>query len=1296
MLLCKPVSKMFRLGVLSLTFSLLIMFVGAQSADSQCKVVDGDREYDLSELAAQDYWEVIQHLHTGTKRYYLSLCHPLRNVPEGCAGNNTGVCAVHDPEGNGTNVFVSNRGQVPVAGFNSTEEGYFKYVYDSGEKCTVRGRDENYTTSIFFMCHSEDGVSEPILMNDKACDLIFVWRSMAACPKKLDARNSTTCTVQFSNSDYVLNLHMLHKPTYYTVKRENTTYEMNICGPVTNGSCGKEDATICSVNSGSSPVILGTTKDMLLEWKEEVLALKYQHQNMTVKIELHCDRTATKTDIYFVEENETSLTFAVRTSSVCSPKRPQCVLEDEVGNVYDLRPLYKSQGNWEALDTRHDHKDLLYHINICGQVNEGTHYHCPLGPIGTCQTSIGRQTAYNLGFLTSHPVLNQDGSITILYTGGDTCQDGQHTRSTRINLVCNAVEHHPMFLEETETCEYVFNWLTPVACPRHMAIGSSCKVVDPLYKYQYDLNPLRNSEKDYKISDGENDYLINLCGPLVSPCTGEKGKSGVCQVKGSDEYSGGLATSNVTFNKAMLIMNFNNGSGGCGDDNTRSSQILFLCDQEESGSDGPHFLHEGENCIYHFFWRTIYACPPFRVVDCRVTDNGMVYDLSELSSTKMNEEYFITDGSKKFVLNVCRSVVHSRTSRCPYTAASCIVDLKHENESLNIGEVHSGPYLENGILKLKYTDGEICEKKSKPYETIIEFMCDKHELYPYPQLIGEEDCTYFFEWKTPLACPVSFESSTSTTPSSIGKNCTVSSSITDYVFNLNPLKNETGYEVHNENGLHLTLNVCAKVSKEKCPMEGTAACSYMHNDNTSIINAGNANAHLQFRPGFLFLSYTGGDQCNNTVKRSTIISFICGAENAMKGPVLVHDDLDLCTYFVNWYTDLACERRINCFVDTAKHRIDLTPLIRATGNYETLNPENSKEKFYMNVCRPLNPIIGLNCQPGTAACLSTPSIETGPLGLGHPLVTPTYMYETDSVQIIYIHGSSCTSKPDYSISSRIEFICNLSAGKGNPVFKKMTHDCQYLFEWSTSLVCEDSHIAPDPGPVCQIKYDAAKTNVDLKPLRQSEGYTVNFGNKIYKINVCGPACNQSQGVCTSDGDNYGLSNKSELKWDYDQLKLTYYGGSPCNEALSGFKTTSIYFECDMNAGFGHPVADRFMEIIHCVAIFRWKTNVTCIEGIYGTGNDENVPDVTEKPSINDGTDNSSKNQSGAAVPQKSEVDKPYSALTAVVASLLVVSGTVFVAVLILFKSERGQRVVASARRLFGIRGHTTLLLDDVS
>jgi len=56
-------------------------------------------------------------------------------------------------------------------------------------------------------------------------------------------------------------------------------------------------------------------------------------------------------------------------------------------------------------------------MNMCDSLVEVGHFACPTGHVGACQTSMDKQTAYNLGHLSSDPVVNEDGTITVLYTG---------------------------------------------------------------------------------------------------------------------------------------------------------------------------------------------------------------------------------------------------------------------------------------------------------------------------------------------------------------------------------------------------------------------------------------------------------------------------------------------------------------------------------------------------------------------------------------------------------------------------------------------------------------------------------------------------------------------------------------------------------------------------------------------------------------------------------------------------------------------------------------------------------------
>lgn len=64
--------------------------------------------------------------------------------------------------------------------------------------------------------------------------------------------------------------------------------------------------------------------------------------------------------------------------------------------------------------------------------------------------------------------------------------------------------------------------------------GSNCKVVDPLYNFEFDFSTLRRSSDNYNVTGGGYQFLLNVCGPLVNgpgPC-GE-GSVSACQTGAS-------------------------------------------------------------------------------------------------------------------------------------------------------------------------------------------------------------------------------------------------------------------------------------------------------------------------------------------------------------------------------------------------------------------------------------------------------------------------------------------------------------------------------------------------------------------------------------------------------------------------------------------------------------------------------------------------------------------------------------------------------------------------------------------
>ena len=358
--LFKPLkaTDMARPRLLLGTFFLGVVISTALSYELPCTVVVEQQEYDLSSLATADHWMVERINAYGSNTViYLSVCHPLRNVPSGCSGNDTGVCISERLSGNTTKVIVPNAGRVTSDGPFSFHGQMVEYMMGDGDSCPEAG--DVYRTSINFICSQEEE-SGPILMSFNRCQILFGWMTEAACPRRLDVVADTPCTIQFPSSIHKLHLQTLRAETFFAAYsvQPNAEYEINICGPVMNGSCNGKDVAVCHHPEGRSPEVMATTHDMNVRWEEhETLILTYQaaKPGKNVEVTFTCDRSTAKTEVNYVSQNDTTVSFGARTSAVCPPSpNPSCVLEDHDGSVYDLRPLHRTQGNWEVFRSTSD------------------------------------------------------------------------------------------------------------------------------------------------------------------------------------------------------------------------------------------------------------------------------------------------------------------------------------------------------------------------------------------------------------------------------------------------------------------------------------------------------------------------------------------------------------------------------------------------------------------------------------------------------------------------------------------------------------------------------------------------------------------------------------------------------------------------------------------------------------------------------------------------------------------------------------------------------------------------------
>ena len=65
-------------------------------------------------------------------------------------------------------------------------------------------------------------------------------------------------------------------------------------------------------------------------------------------------------------------------------------------------------------------------------------------------------------------------------------------------------------------------------------VGAHCRVVEPLFGSEFNLNPLRKVAEDYHVHYQDYDYILNICGPLNQAC-GSSSDAAVCQTKPNDD-----------------------------------------------------------------------------------------------------------------------------------------------------------------------------------------------------------------------------------------------------------------------------------------------------------------------------------------------------------------------------------------------------------------------------------------------------------------------------------------------------------------------------------------------------------------------------------------------------------------------------------------------------------------------------------------------------------------------------------------------------------------------------------------
>ncbi|KAL4233045.1 Cation-independent mannose-6-phosphate receptor [Mactra antiquata] len=1184
-------------------------------APVQCSIVDPKtgKEYDLSgltRLPSQDNWSIKG---PGTTKYYINVCQPLNKVGGNLCDPFAAFCRT-TINNNEEQAELRDMGHV-IDGVKIEGDNRLSLTYEGGS-CNNGSATVPYRTNIQFLCRQGALSTTPgVPLQDGPCEYTVLWDTVAACPL-INDNDTEKCTARDVNNNYIYNMSPLTRDPSdpYIIRANGIEFKINICGKVSDCPDVYEgqSPSVCKSFIGNDTKIGLTGLNSKLDFSEDggMSLVTYGNRSgdgqlVTVKIIFLCAKDTEMGTIMFVRQMGNVYIFNFLTSLACMPLATECVVQDEAGNQYDLTSLEKDT-YWNVADSRDDH--TTYYINVCRPVNNAPDSKCPDSPIGGCQVA-SNGGVYNMGYIQAKPIAHSDGSITIRYRNGDLCHEGtdrQAHRSTRINLFCSDNEDGPVFETETETCEYVFNWRTPAACAVKTSVGGNCKVVEPRYKFEFDLNLLHQTSTDYKVysPDGYK-YLINVCGPLHESggCDLKTGV-GVCQTKNDTNFTpvnAGIANSELQYDNGQLMLIYKGGQDKCHGQYERQTFIRFVCDFSTEGRKGPTFIEESYNCHYVFEWATNMACPPHTASSCTVNDNAQnSYDLNVLSL--LNDNYEVVDSmeKKRYIINVCRSLVHKPNATCPYSAAACMVDLDKPDSDpkkyQSIGAPVASPLrYENGQIVLVYTNGDICKNGKDRMSTHITFKCDKNALHSVPVghfMVG--DCDHHFLWQSAAACSdeiIDDKTDTDVKPQDI--TCKVTDPATGTVFDLSQLRitDDSSWSVTDKQGHKYEFNVCGPLKNSACKDAGDSigVCQSSTDSSSSVTyNAGNSVHDLWYDDGVIIQNYTGGAKCHNgKYERNTIITFICNQHRGIGRPMFI-DETEDCTYYISWHTSLVCENEIRCSVENNDlQTIDLTPLTRDPDHVIYSTDDNTK--FYLSICSALTLPTGVLCPYGAGVCQVKNSDGKMHTSLGSPKSSPTYNSKTNEVQLLYTNGSRCDTDPTKNYTSRIIFSCLPGPVRSRPTFARKS-DCEYIFNWPTATVCTET-----PSDECGYHDINNQEYYDLSKLQESTPLEVDVDGDRYLINMCGgidsddtSSCNGHMVCRQKDGLSFGEPKQYHVVQEEGVLKMFYAVGGNCSDGSTAH--SSFLFRCDRTVEKGQPMK---WASIGCDVVFDWPTNVVC-------------------------------------------------------------------------------------------------------
>lgn len=964
----------------------------------------------------------------------------------------------------------------------------------------------------------------------------------------------------------------------------NATYYFSMCSKGQNKCPG--NGFLCINFNNGTILDLASKYDGTAEEPDGAITylyLLFNDEFGTGKLNIQCDTSRSDPGL-----TQLSLTYkdgkpyfdyliTWRSSSICPLKhhsvRNNCILYTHPGS-YDLRPLRRTHQVHVA------GKDYI--VNVCEVLSSNcSSYICEVD-----NSVVGKPVSHV--FELSY--VEHKGLSFVYRTAGGKIV---------INLICSSEEEdfNLNFVSNYKD-DLVFSIKTPLVCE---SSAINCLVHAPEKNIAYDLYPLNKMMDNYEwnLNNGKR-LLLNVCGPLnfipQVPCA--DGRNFGCLIDEKNHTEATVTAANLTIvGPGHISMVFFS---------TKLKKIdLFLnvsfkCSKHVSVS--PTVTRNGTS-RFNINWEAYAACPLEYSAgkNCEIQNlyNHSNVNLMPLHKKKL--DYFIINRKESFRINVCGGL----TQRCGRNPNAAVCFKNSNGTELAIGETSA---LEPNFIDGQFIfnlEGEPCHNNATKSRVKIIMACEfpsstasnySPEQFPNAK---ENECIYYFYWKTPLVCG-----------SSRSSNCTYSEG--DISYDLSSLIKLNENYIISYNDSEIELNICHSLipgHRMHC-YEFSGACLKNHSIKSILSVAYNNHEHnedlgmVSEKDNFkiigdkIRLHYMSGGICRSSEVESvysTSIDFICDKTAFDTEPTLI--SVKDCHYNISWTTSAACptykskvnqvpkyKSKFSCSLRVYNKTFDLSSFMNKTFFVGKENLEEpNKYEINLGICRPVDTI---GCSGKSGSCLIEGGITKN---LGN--YNSELQYVNESLRLVY--------EADDCQSTVIEFNCGQSESSGPLLIKR--NNCTTIIAWSTRLVCPDNFDLNEMK-CCQGIEDLCEK------LNQTYTIDINKKEKAF-INICKPLLPKWGIMCPSGSVSCLASNESSDYFSSEKsigsfmmppvflndktVILKYFDGSVCHKDSDMRYSTSITFFCDENAQIGYPVLGNISD--DCQYEFKWPTSLMCHE-----------------------------------------------------------------------------------------------------